>query len=136
MMDEEVMSDDSDIDSPKKHSKMLSAISKMDFTERSELTKFFTKLIICKQLFFRIKPASRKEPSLQVSEFHLAKVKRSKGKSGVDVRELADALKSPQTVSLRRKLGDLKRKPTTLAKPLEKIVEDKVKLSKSINGET
>ncbi|XP_059472619.1 U3 small nucleolar RNA-associated protein 14 homolog A [Neocloeon triangulifer] len=106
-MDEEIMSDDSDVENPKSHSKLLSAISKLDYTER-------------------IKPAKRKEPSHQVSEFHLAKVRRSKGKSGVDVSELADALKTSSTVKIRRKFQELQKKPATLPKPLEKIFADKV----------
>jgi hypothetical protein len=61
-----------------------------------------------------------------VSEFHLAQANKAKGKVSVDVRQLADAIKSPQTLALRRKLGVMKTKQTTLAKPLEKIVADKV----------
>jgi hypothetical protein len=74
----------------------------------------------------RIKPASRREPSIKVSEFHLAQANKAKGKVSVDVRQLADAIKSPQTLALRRKLGVMKTKQTTLAKPLEKVVADKV----------
>lgn len=61
-----------------------------------------------------------------MSEFHLAQANKAKGKVSVDVRQLADAIKTPQTLALRRKLGVMKSKQTTLAKPLEKIVADKV----------
>lgn len=61
-----------------------------------------------------------------MSEFHLAQANKAKGKVAVDVRQLADAIKTPQTLALRRKLGVMKTKQATLAKPLEKIVADKV----------
>jgi hypothetical protein len=75
-----------------------------------------------------VKPPSRKEPSVQVSEFHLAKKQTSRKKNAVSIKELAGVLgkgaKSQSVIS--RKVQVAEEKAKTLAKPLEKLHADRV----------
>nr|CAD7572161.1 unnamed protein product [Timema californicum] len=77
----------------------------------------------------RVKPPTRKEPSLQVSEFHL--VKRGTGfKSDVNVNELVEVLGQRSShAKIGRKLQSIQKKSKTLRKPLEKSLSEKIQRS-------
>nr|CAD7411680.1 unnamed protein product [Timema cristinae] len=77
----------------------------------------------------RVKPPTRKEPSLQVSEFHL--VKRGSGfKSDVNVNELVEVLGQRSShAKIGRKLQSIQKKSKTLKKPLEKNLSEKIQRS-------
>uniref|UniRef100_A0A8D8UWS9 U3 small nucleolar RNA-associated protein 14 homolog A n=1 Tax=Cacopsylla melanoneura TaxID=428564 RepID=A0A8D8UWS9_9HEMI len=112
-LDEEILSDFSDseiVDS--KHKSLVETISSLDKKAR-------------------LKPASRKEPSLQISEYHLVnKADEEKGKKNlVDVQSLVKSLKKkPSNVHIAKKITAVHdaRKNLTLPKPLEKIHSDKI----------
>jgi hypothetical protein len=77
-------------------------------------------------VFFRVKPPSRKESSLQVSEFHL-------GKSGANtnavlITNLAKSLgQQGSHAVITKQLRSVHRKARTLPCPLEKPVAARVK---------
>nr|CAD7195762.1 unnamed protein product [Timema douglasi] len=77
----------------------------------------------------RVKPPTRKEPSLQISEFHL--VKRGTGfKSDVNVNELVEVLGQRSShAKIGRKLQSIQKKSKTLRKPLEKNLSEKIQRS-------
>nr|CAD7442090.1 unnamed protein product [Timema bartmani] len=77
----------------------------------------------------RVKPPTRKEPSLQVSEFHL--VKRGSGfKGDVNVNELVEVLGQRSShAKIGRKLQSIQKKSKTLKKPLEKSISEKIQRS-------
>ncbi|XP_034243687.1 U3 small nucleolar RNA-associated protein 14 homolog A [Thrips palmi] len=99
---------DSDDAGDEEHKRLLAAISKLDKRKR-------------------VVPSERKEPSLQVSEFHL-----SKGEDSVDttvnLRHLAKSLNlDTNQVDIIRKLRATEKKTKTLPKPLEKPVAERIK---------
>ncbi|KAL1464603.1 hypothetical protein WDU94_004233 [Cyamophila willieti] len=112
-LDEEILSDFSDSDIvDSKHKSLVETISSLDKKAR-------------------LKPASRKEPSLQISEYHLVnKVDEEKGKKKlVDVQSLVKSLKKkPSNSHIAKKINSVHdaRKNLTLATPLEKIHSDKI----------
>nr|CAD7601348.1 unnamed protein product [Timema genevievae] len=77
----------------------------------------------------RVKPPTRKEPSLQVSEFHL--VKRGTGfRSDVNLNELVEVLGQRSShAKIGRKLQSIQKKSKTLKKPLEKSLSEKIQRS-------
>lgn len=99
---------DSDDGGEDEHKRLLSAISKLDKRKR-------------------VLPSERREPSLQVSEFHLAK-ETSSDTNAVHLRDLAKSLSLKSSHGeIARKLKAAQRKSKTLPKPLEKPVANKIK---------
>lgn len=75
-------------------------------------------------IYFRVKAPTRKEPSLEVSEFHLSRPNKKRGQ--IKVAELAKVLnKRASHADISQKLKNAQKRATTLPKPLEKIHQDK-----------
>lgn len=101
-------SDSDDDGGDEEHKRLLAAISKLDKRKR-------------------LAPSERKEPSLQVSEFHLSKGDDSL-ESTVHLRHLAKSLNADTNqVDIIRKLRTTENKAKTLPKPLEKPTAEKIK---------
>lgn len=82
---------------------------------------YFTLLFL-----IRVAPSERKEPSLQVSEFHLSKGEDSI-ENTVHLRHLAKSLNiDTNQVEIIRKLRATENKAKTLPKPLEKPTAERV----------
>jgi hypothetical protein len=76
-------------------------------------------------IFFRVKPPSRKESSVQVSEFHLGK--SSANKNAVLVRNLVKSLgQQGSHAVISKQLRSVRRKARALPRPLEKPVAARV----------
>ncbi|XP_066992419.2 U3 small nucleolar RNA-associated protein 14 homolog A [Anabrus simplex] len=110
---EEMEHSDAEV-SPTEHSKLLTAVSQLDNKQR-------------------VKPPSRKEPSLQVSEFHLVQSGEGRG-NAVHLLDLAKALKQRSDhVKIGSKLKAIRRKGRTLPKPLEKPVAERIQRTVGFN---
>lgn len=76
-----------------------------------------------------MKAPTRKEPSLEVSEFHLSQF--DKKRSQVKVTDLANVLKKRALhTEISQKLKTAQKRAKTLPKPLEKIHSDRVSILK------
>lgn len=81
----------------------------------------------CCFLCCRVKAPTRKEPSLEVSEFHLSQF--DKKRSQVKVTDLANVLKKRALhTEISQKLKTAQKRAKTLPKPLEKIHSDRVSI--------
>ncbi|KAI5755454.1 hypothetical protein M8J77_016967 [Diaphorina citri] len=111
--DEEILSDFSDSEIVEsKHKNLVETISTLDKKSR-------------------LKPASRKEPSLQISEYHLVNkgTEEKESKKLVDVQSLVKSLKQKSSnAHIVKKIASVHnpKKNATLPKPLEKIHADKI----------
>ncbi|KAE8746197.1 hypothetical protein FOCC_FOCC007069 [Frankliniella occidentalis] len=99
---------DSDDGGDEEHKRLLTAISKLDKRKR-------------------VLPSERREPSLQVSEFHLSK-ETSSDVNAVHLRDLAKSLSLKASHGeIARKLKATQKKSKTLPKPLEKPAANKIR---------
>lgn len=82
-------------------------------------------MYICFLFSFRVKAPTRKEPSLEVSEFHLSKVDKKNDR--VKVTDLAKVLnKRAVHAEISHKLKTAHKTLKTLPKPLEQSDADRV----------
>ncbi|KAJ1521419.1 hypothetical protein ONE63_003091 [Megalurothrips usitatus] len=99
--------DSDDEGGDEEHKRLLSAISKLDKRKR-------------------VLPSERKEPSLQVSEFHLTK--ESSDQNTVHLGELAKSLRLKSShVEIARNLKAAQKKAKTLPRPLEKPAAERIR---------
>ncbi|KAK3923790.1 U3 small nucleolar RNA-associated protein 14-like protein A [Frankliniella fusca] len=99
---------DSDEGGEEEHKRLLNAISKLDKRKK-------------------VLPSERREPSLQVSEFHLSKETNSDA-NAVHLRDLAKSLSlKASNGEIARKLKATQKKAKTLPKPLEKPAANKIR---------